>query len=105
MTSRIRKPGRTTAPGRRTIAPLLSPAALLAAALAGSLRAGAQDLGTLDPKPLPALAKPNDPKTPAKELFGRKTTAAAMKAQTIGFYSKGCLAGAGRCRSTARPGR
>src|SRR6476619_842480 len=54
----------------------------------------AQDKGSLTPRPLPALAKPDDPKTPAKELFGRKTTAAAMKAQTIGFYSKGCLAGA-----------
>src|SRR5262245_22680864 len=53
----------------------------------------AQDKGSLNPRQLPALARPDDPKTPAKELFGRKTTAAAMKAQTIGFYSKGCLAG------------
>src|SRR4051812_25373472 len=54
----------------------------------------AQDKGSLDPRPLPTLAHPEDPKTPAKELFGRKTTAATMKSQTIGFYSKGCLAGA-----------
>src|SRR5262249_42872255 len=54
----------------------------------------AQDRGSLNPRPLPALAHPDDPKTPAKELFGRKTNAAAMKTQTIGFYSKGCLAGA-----------
>ena len=53
----------------------------------------AQDKGSLNPRPLPALAKPDDPKTPARDLFGRKTTAAVMKAQTIGFYSKGCLAG------------
>src|SRR5215831_10700582 len=54
----------------------------------------AQDKGSLNPRPLPALAHPDDAKTPARELFGRKTNAAAMKTQTIGFYSKGCLAGA-----------
>jgi hypothetical protein len=32
----------------------------------------AQTGGTLDPQPLPALAKPDDPATPAKELFGRR---------------------------------
>src|SRR5262245_31425947 len=56
--------------------------------------ASAQDKGSLTPRVLPALAKPDDPKTPAKELFGRKTDAAHMEARTIGFYSKGCLAGA-----------
>ncbi|MGA8155454.1 MAG: penicillin-insensitive murein endopeptidase [Rhodoplanes sp.] len=55
--------------------------------------AGAQDLGTLNPKPLPPLANPDDPSTPAKELFGRKTEPAAMQPRTIGFYSHGCLAG------------
>src|SRR5207245_7751136 len=50
--------------------------------------------GTLNPKPLPPLAKPDDPVTPAKELFGRKTAPAPLQARTIGFYSKGCLAGA-----------
>jgi penicillin-insensitive murein DD-endopeptidase len=55
--------------------------------------AAAQDRGTLDPKPLPALANPDNPSTPAKELFARKTEPAAMKPRTIGFYSHGCLAG------------
>jgi penicillin-insensitive murein endopeptidase len=55
---------------------------------------GAQDKGTLNPQPLPPLAHPEDPKTPAKELFGRKATPAALQSRTIGFYSKGCLAGA-----------
>ena len=76
---------------RRPLKTLFS-AALLASAFGAP--ALAQDKGSLSPRPLPVLAKPDDPKTPAKELFGRKTTAAAMKAQTIGFYSKGCLAGA-----------
>ncbi len=53
----------------------------------------AQDRGTLNPKPLPPLARPDDPATPAKELFGRKTTPAELATRTIGFYSRGCLAG------------
>jgi penicillin-insensitive murein endopeptidase len=56
--------------------------------------AGAQDKGTLNPQPLPPVAKPDDPKIPAKELFGRKSTPAPLEARTIGFYAKGCLAGA-----------
>jgi penicillin-insensitive murein DD-endopeptidase len=56
--------------------------------------AGAQDKGTVNPEPLPPLANPDDPKVPARELFGRKTTPASLQAHTIGFYSKGCLAGA-----------
>ena len=54
----------------------------------------AQDRGTLNPEPLPPLAKPDDPATPAKELFGRKAAPAPVQSRTIGFYSKGCLAGA-----------
>ena len=53
----------------------------------------AQDKGTLNPQPLPPLAKPDDPATPAKQLFGRKTGPAPLQARTIGFYAKGCLAG------------
>ena len=60
----------------------------------GANAAAAQDRGTLNPQPLPPLAKPDDPATPAKELFGRKSVPAPMEARTIGFYSKGCLAGA-----------
>ncbi|WP_082529521.1 penicillin-insensitive murein endopeptidase [Aurantimonas sp. Leaf443] len=37
---------------------------------------------------LPAFAEP-----PAKELFGAQHTAAAMPSQSVGFYSRGCLAG------------
>jgi penicillin-insensitive murein DD-endopeptidase len=55
--------------------------------------AAAQDKGSVNPEPLPPLAHPNDPATPAKELFGRKTTP-ALATRTIGFYSKGCIAGA-----------
>ncbi len=45
-------------------------------------RRRAQDKGTLDPKPLPPLAKPNDPKTPAKELFGRQAAAGEAPRRT-----------------------
>src|SRR6202047_1647928 len=54
----------------------------------------AQDKGSVDPKPLPPLANPNDPKLGAKELFGRKVLPAAMPTRVIGFYAKGCIAGA-----------
>jgi penicillin-insensitive murein endopeptidase len=54
----------------------------------------AQTRGTVNPQPLPALAKPDDPATPAKELFGRQSMPAPAEARVIGFYSKGCLAGA-----------
>jgi penicillin-insensitive murein endopeptidase len=56
--------------------------------------AAAQDRGTVNPQPLPPIANPDDPSTPAKELFGRKTTPAPAQPRTIGFYAKGCLAGA-----------
>ena len=62
--------------------------------LAGSTSALAQDRGTLNPQPLPPLANPGDPRNPAKDLFGRKATPAPMEARAIGFYSRGCLAGA-----------
>src|SRR5882724_3397836 len=54
----------------------------------------AQDKGSVDPKPLPPLANPSDPKLGAKELFGRKVLPAAMPARVVGFYAKGCIAGA-----------
>ncbi len=50
--------------------------------------------GTLDPKPLPPLANPNSPSLPAKELFARDLKPLPGPARPIGFYSKGCLAGA-----------
>lgn len=67
---------------------------LLSAVLGGATAALAQDIGTLDPKPLPPLANPNDPKLGAKQLFGRKVLPAAMPTRVIGFYSHGCIAGA-----------
>jgi penicillin-insensitive murein endopeptidase len=67
---------------------------VLSAALANAPAALAQDKGSVDPKPLPPLANPNDPKLGAKELFGRKMLPAAMPTRVIGFYAKGCIAGA-----------
>jgi penicillin-insensitive murein endopeptidase len=72
--------------------------ALILPLLAGLLlrpdAVAAQDKGTLNPQPLPPLANPNDPSTPAKELFVRKPQPAPMQARAIGFYTRGCLAGA-----------
>src|SRR5215468_8928135 len=79
------------AAGRNTVG---CAAALVLAALLAPQVARAQDKGTLNPQPLPPLAKPDDPATPAKELFGRKSAPAHLQTRTIGFYSKGCLAGA-----------
>lgn len=64
----------------------------LACCLAGP--ALAQDKGTLNPRPLPALTNPDDPGTPAKELFGRAPAPSNMASRAIGFYSRGCVAGA-----------
>jgi len=54
----------------------------------------AQDAGTVDDKPLPPLAHPDLPSTPAKELFGRVTTPDPGPPRSIGYYSHGCLEGA-----------
>jgi penicillin-insensitive murein endopeptidase len=61
--------------------------------LAAGCTASAQDIGTLERKPLPPLERPDDPATPARELFGRKETPAALAPRAIGFYTGGCLAG------------
>src|ERR1043165_3909033 len=68
--------------------------ALLAAVLAAH-PALAQDKATVAPTPLPPLPNPNAPKNPAKELFARKPEPAHMEARSIGFYTRGCLAGGG----------
>ena len=54
----------------------------------------AQERGSLDPRP--ALPKVNidDPVEPAKQLFGSVGSPAPLQARAIGFYSRGCLAGA-----------
>src|SRR4051794_34219017 len=67
--------------------------AALVASLALCLPAAGQDLGSIAPKPLPPLAHPEDPATPAKELFGRKREPSRQTPQVVGFYAKGCLAG------------
>jgi penicillin-insensitive murein DD-endopeptidase len=68
---------------------LVLPVATVTAAVAF-----AQDKGSVDPKPLPPLAHPNDPKIGAKELFARKLLPAKMPTRVIGSYAKGCIAGA-----------
>src|SRR5438105_10353462 len=72
---------------------ILIPLIALMAAVTAAI-AWAQDKGTVNPKPLPPLANPNDPKIAAKELFGRKALPAAMPTRVIGFYAHGCIAGA-----------
>jgi penicillin-insensitive murein endopeptidase len=72
---------------------LFSLLTLFALAL-GASAALAQDKGTLNPKPLPPLADPANPRLPAKEVFGRVLTPVEAQARSIGFYSRGCLAGA-----------
>src|SRR5947208_6741825 len=67
---------------------------LLLSAAVASGPALAQDKGSVDPKQLPPLANPNDAKLGAKELFGRKVLPAAMPTRVVGFYAKGCIAGA-----------
>ena len=74
---------------RLILIPLLT--LITAASAAG---AWAQDKGTVNPKPLPPLANPNDPSVPAKELFGRKVLPAAMPTRVHGFYAHGCISGA-----------
>lgn len=71
----------------------IRPFALIAALVIGG-SAIAQDKGSVDPKPLPPLANPNDPKLAAKELFSRSTTPASLQARSIGSYAQGCMAGA-----------
>ncbi|WP_439923438.1 penicillin-insensitive murein endopeptidase [Nitrobacter sp. JJSN] len=79
----------------RAILPLLLTCAI--AVLGGGATAPgafAQDKGTLYPKPLPPLANPDDPTLGAKQLFGRKMLPTAGSPHVIGFYAKGCIAGA-----------
>jgi penicillin-insensitive murein endopeptidase len=64
---------------------------LLLAAAGG---AAAQDKGTLELQALSPLANPDDPKTPAKQLFGRKVAPTAGPTHVVGFYASGCLPGA-----------
>jgi len=89
-------PTRNDAPdlarGRRSV--LLAPAWLLLIAFFGAGPASAQDPGTLHPVPLPPLAHPDAPTTPARELFARKTKPLSGAPRSIGTYNNGCLIGA-----------
>lgn len=76
------------------MSPRLILSLILPLAVVVSAPALAQTRGTVDPKPLPPLANPHDPATPAKELFGRKMLPTRSAPQVIGFYAKGCIAGA-----------
>ena len=78
---------------------------LCAVAVFASGVASAQDKGTLDPQPLPPLAKAATPATPARELFARKTTPATVPARSIGFYQKVASRALLHCPSTALLGR
>jgi len=71
----------------RSLAALVLAACLAAPALA-------QDKGSLEPRVLPPLARPDDPATPARDLFGRKREPSREAPKVVGFYAKGCLAGA-----------
>src|SRR6185312_2568551 len=62
--------------------------------LAGCGVVAAQDLGTMHPKALPPLEHPGDPKTAAKELFGRETKPVKSAPVSIGYYTNGCITGA-----------
>jgi penicillin-insensitive murein DD-endopeptidase len=62
--------------------------------IAASSAARAQDKGTLDPVALPPLTNATDPKLPAKEIFGRALSPTELQSRSIGFYARGCLAGA-----------
>jgi penicillin-insensitive murein DD-endopeptidase len=61
--------------------------------IAATSVAHAQDLGKVQPQPLPPIAKPDDPTVPAKQLFARKREPVPIEARAIGKYSRGCLAG------------
>jgi penicillin-insensitive murein DD-endopeptidase len=61
--------------------------------LAAASGATAQEKGTLEPPVLPPLGHPDNPKTPAKQLFGRIASPTSGNAHVVGFYSAGCLAG------------
>ncbi|HEY1943589.1 MAG TPA: penicillin-insensitive murein endopeptidase [Roseiarcus sp.] len=82
---------------RGTKTATLARASLLAALCVGTIGGGSalgQEKGSLDPAPLPPLAHPDDPKLPAKEVFGRAMTPTEVATRSIGFYARGCLAGA-----------
>ena len=57
-------------------------------------KSGSKRLVKKSAKAAKATAKKGPPPTPAKVLFGAAKGPAPLKARAIGFYAKGCLAGA-----------
>jgi len=68
--------------------------AVVLSAIVSTGGAPAQEIGSVNPRPLAPLANPDDPSVAAKEVFGRQPLPANSPARSIGFYSRGCLAGA-----------
>jgi len=68
----------------------------LLVALLNAGAALAQDKGSVNPKPLPPLADPDDPHLGAKELFARKLLPSTGPVHVIGSYAKGCIGGAAK---------
>src|ERR1700754_1969408 len=66
---------------------------LLLISLATASAALAQDKG-IDPRLLPPLTNPADPKLGAKELSAPKILPPAMPTRVVGFYARACIAGA-----------
>lgn len=72
-------------------------AATTAATAATPAAAAAAEEATSPPGAAPestVAQPPPPPPTPAKELFGAMTAPAQLESRALGFYSKGCLAGA-----------
>lgn len=65
-----------------------------AAPKAAAKKAANKKLVKKSAKAKAAAAKKGPPPTPAKVLFGAATAPTPLKARAIGFYAKGCLAGA-----------
>ena len=93
----------SVAPAAATPLPLAKPAATSSAAapvspapsVPGSSAPSEDGPAVADPAPaVAAVPIPVTPGAPAKVLFGQVMTPAAMQARSIGFYSRGCLAGA-----------
>ncbi len=62
--------------------------------LLSTLASSAQERGSLAPNLAPTKISTDNPGVPAKQLFGGIAAPAPLQARAIGFYSRGCLAGA-----------
>ncbi len=71
---------------------LVLPLGILSFVGLAAVDGNAQDLGTLNARKLPPLTHVKA-STPAKQLFGRVLSPSEAATRSIGFYSRGCLAG------------